>query len=112
MRNFFDTPINAFLIFVVLAVIIAACTERKPSEVPEVPSYDTIYAETKTMIVEYPGGCHQLVKITGVDFEFNGHTYILFLDENCHGEGHGDRIGIIHHPNCPCTTIYNDIEFE
>lgn len=108
MRNFFNTPINAFLIFVVLAAIIVACTAGKPSEVPEVPSYDTIYAETKTMIIEYPGGRHQRVKITGVDFEFNGHTYILFLDEN----RHGDRIGIIHHPNCPCTTIYNDIEFE
>ena len=78
MRNFFNTPINVFLIFVVLAVIIIACTVSKPSEVPEVPSYDTIYAETKTMIVEYPGGRHQRVKITGVDFEFNGHKQISY----------------------------------
>ena len=109
MRNFFDTPINAFLIFIVLAAIVAACTVSKPSEVSEVPSYDTIYTETKTMIVEYPDGRQRCVKITGVDFEFNGHTYILFLDENRRDDY---KFGIIHHPNCPCTTIYNDIEFE
>ena len=108
MRNFFNTPINAFLIFVVLAAIIAACTAGKPGDVSEVPSYDTVYSQTKHLVVKHANGLTQHVKITGVDFELNGHTYILFLDES----RHYDRIGIIHHPNCPCTTIYNDIEFE
>jgi hypothetical protein len=108
MRNFFNTPINAFLIFVVLAAIIVACTAGKPNEETVIPNYDTVYPQTKHLVVKHANGWDQHVKITGVDFEFNGHTYILFLDENRHYE----RIGIIHHPNCPCTTIYNDIEFE
>lgn len=73
------------LFLIALTLSLTSCVDKSTDNVPDVNIDDAMY-------IQYTDNLHR--KLTPVQFEYNGHKYIVFMGYESHST--------VHDPDCDC----------